>query len=62
MLVSHSSGDQKSEIEVLAILAPTGGFEEESIPCLSLASVDSGSPRFSLVYRNTTLIFSSIFT
>ena len=34
---SHSSGNKKAEIEVPARLLPSGGWEEESGPCLSVS-------------------------
>lgn len=37
-LFSLSSGGQKFEIQVLAVLVPSGGCEGESLPHLSLGS------------------------
>lgn len=34
-LLSHSSGDYRSEIKVWAGLVPSGGTEGECVPCLS---------------------------
>ena len=53
-IYSYCSGGQKSEIKVLAGLAPTGGFEGESIPCLSSSFwMAAGNFCCPLAYRHT---------